>query len=216
MTEPDTDRQEYTVVVEYTSGEQGAMEAADRISKACSEIQEHPDVKSVKATIPGPNDFKQVRTDGGVDQPGKDRYDYDGDEVLRKRDDRHARRARDLAYEGLFGEARRQASKIEHYPRNDDLLDEIRDLKRSRARTDGGPEQTGTERPAAEEEGAFECPDCGTRFRGIQNVTMECPDCGIIGTPLPRSELDANLPTTDRFASEANGPNCTLHTGTDQ
>lgn len=59
----------YTVTVRY-NGEQGAMEAADRIAAACSQIQDHPQVEAVKATIPGANDFRQVRTDGGVNEAG--------------------------------------------------------------------------------------------------------------------------------------------------
>lgn len=68
MSEPGTEQLEYTVTVRI-SGEQGAMEAADLLAGACLEIQDHPEVESVKSSMPEPTDFKDVRTDGGEPEP---------------------------------------------------------------------------------------------------------------------------------------------------
>lgn len=54
-----TETHKYDVEVDVHD-EQGAKEAADRIARACSMIQEHQAVKSVRATIPGPNDFEDA------------------------------------------------------------------------------------------------------------------------------------------------------------
>lgn len=66
--ETGSEQLEYTVTVRI-SGEQGAMEAADLLAGACLEIQAHPEVESVKSTMPEPTDFKDVRADGGEPEP---------------------------------------------------------------------------------------------------------------------------------------------------
>jgi hypothetical protein len=70
-----------------------------------------------------------------------DRYEYEGQRNI---DDKHARRARDLARDGIWSEARTEAGKIQHYQRSTDLLDELRRDRRRRARTDGGTDTSGT------------------------------------------------------------------------
>lgn len=52
-------------------------------------------------------------------------YRYECD-TLRRQDDRHARRARELARDGCHGEAVREAGMIEHYPRSSHVIDEVR------------------------------------------------------------------------------------------
>lgn len=70
---------------------------------------------------------KKVVTDGGVDESGQYEYEHDGQ---REHDDKHASKARDLARAGIETEARREAGKIQHYPRCDDVLDEVIRLAR--------------------------------------------------------------------------------------
>jgi hypothetical protein len=74
-------------------------------------------------------------TDGGYD------YEHEGD---RKSDDRHANRALELARDGIYDEARREAGKLVHYQRSMDLLDRISEQWSNALRADGGREDAAT------------------------------------------------------------------------
>lgn len=70
--------------------------------------------------------------DGGYE------YESRGD---RRADNRRVSRARDLASAGIYDEAMREAGKLHHYERSEDLLDSIREQRESaerEVRTDGG------------------------------------------------------------------------------
>lgn len=64
------------------------------------------------------------RDDPETEGNSMNEYEYDS-ETLRKQDDRHARRARELARDGCHGEAVREAGQIEHYPRSAHVIDEV-------------------------------------------------------------------------------------------
>lgn len=72
-----------------------------------------------------------VATDGGTVQDEAYEYEEPGQ---RRVDDRHAKRARELARDGIYIEARREASKIRHYPRCNDVLDDVHRQQRREGR----------------------------------------------------------------------------------
>ena len=100
-----------------------------------------------------------------------ERYDYEH-EGQREQDDRHARRARDLAEAEIFDEARREAGKIDHYQRSNDLIDEVERGRRRRARTDGGVDAEGITRPDLRPDET----ECNHRAERALKLCWENPD----------------------------------------